>query len=58
MMKSLASLPETTSRIWPGLLVASVIAITAQFLSEHYGAPAMLLALLLGIAFHFLTEND
>jgi len=39
----------------PGILVATVLAITAQFLSEHYGAPAMLMALLLGIAFHFLA---
>ncbi|WP_112322063.1 YeiH family protein [Oceanibium sediminis] len=41
----------------PGLLVALVIALAAQFLSDHYGAPAMLLALLLGIAFHFLSEE-
>ena len=41
----------------PGLLVSLVLAITAQFLSDHYGAPAMLMALLLGIAFHFLAEE-
>lgn len=29
----------------------------AQFLSDHYGAPAMLMALLLGIAFSFLSEE-
>lgn len=40
-----------------GFCVALVIAVTAQFLSEHYGAPAMLMALLLGIAFHFLAEE-
>ena len=40
-----------------GFAVSVVIAITAQFLSEHYGAPAMLMALLLGIAFHFLAEE-
>lgn len=34
-----------------------VIAVAAQFLSEHYGAPAMLMALLIGIAFHFLAEE-
>jgi uncharacterized integral membrane protein (TIGR00698 family) len=34
-----------------------VVAVAAQFLSEHYGAPAMLMALLLGIAFHFLAEE-
>ena len=38
-----------------GFLVSAVIAVAAQFLSDHYGAPAMLMALLLGIAFHFLA---
>lgn len=40
----------------PGLAVATLVAVTAQFLSEHYGAPAMLMALLLGLALHFLAE--
>ena len=40
-----------------GFLVSAVVAVAAQFLSEHYGAPAMLMALLLGIAFHFLAEE-
>jgi len=33
------------------------IAVTAIFLSEHYGGPAMLFALLLGIAFNFLGNE-
>ncbi|MBT2132414.1 YeiH family protein [Aliiroseovarius lamellibrachiae] len=41
-----------------GFLVSVVLAAAAKFLSEHYGAPAMLMALLLGIAFHFLAEED
>ena len=41
----------------PGFAVSVLVAITAQFLSEHYGAPAMLMALLLGIALHFLSEE-
>jgi len=40
-----------------GILVSAVIAVAAQFLSEHYGVPAMLMALLLGMAFHFLAEE-
>ncbi|MBT0958950.1 YeiH family putative sulfate export transporter [Alphaproteobacteria bacterium KMM 3653] len=40
-----------------GFFVAAVVAAAAQFLSEHYGAPAMLMALLLGIAFNFLAED-
>jgi len=40
-----------------GFLVSVVVAVAAQFLSDHYGVPAMLMALLLGIAFHFLSEE-
>ncbi|MEM7523380.1 MAG: YeiH family protein [Pseudomonadota bacterium] len=43
--------------IAPGTGVAIVLAVTAKFLSEHYGAPAMLMALLLGMAFHFLAKD-
>lgn len=49
--------PTFFSTNGPGFAVAVVIAICAQFLSDHYGAPAMLMALLLGIAFHFLAEE-
>lgn len=40
-----------------GLFLAIVIATAATFLSEHYGAPVMLFALLIGMAFHFLHED-
>jgi len=44
-------------QMFPGLLAATTIAIAARFLAEHYDAPVMLFALLLGIGFHFLTED-
>ncbi|SDY88100.1 YeiH family protein [Citreimonas salinaria] len=44
--------------IFPGLLTAVTVALAARFLSEHYGAPVMLMALLLGMAFSFLSEDD
>ena len=50
-------LSHFVQEIGPGFGVSLVVAVTAQFLSEHYGAPAMLMALLLGIAFHFLAEE-
>jgi uncharacterized integral membrane protein (TIGR00698 family) len=50
-------LPEFLTTLMPGFLVSLVVAVAAQFLSDHYGAPAMLMALLLGIAFHFLAEE-
>jgi uncharacterized integral membrane protein (TIGR00698 family) len=43
--------------IYPGLLGAAVIGLAATWLSQHYGAPVMLFALLLGMAFHFLHEE-
>ena len=43
--------------LFPGFLVASLIALAAQFLSNNYQVPAMLMALLLGMAVHFLGED-
>lgn len=43
--------------LFPGVAMATIVAVCAQFLSEHYATPAMLLALLLGIAVNFLTEQ-
>ena len=45
-------------RLAPGALVAFTIAAAARFMSEHYAAPAMLFALLIGMAFHFLCEDQ
>ncbi|QJR16623.1 YeiH family protein [Usitatibacter palustris] len=42
---------------FPGITVAAVVAIAATFLSVHYRASAMLFALLLGMALHFLAEE-
>ncbi|WP_371037788.1 YeiH family protein [Rhodosalinus sp. FB01] len=53
-------LPRLRSRarsLFPGLLIAATVAMAARFLSLHHGAPVMLLALLLGMAFNFLTEE-
>lgn len=41
----------------PGLILCGLIALAAQFLSEHYGAPAMLMSLLLGLAVHPLADD-
>ncbi len=40
---------------FPGLMACGVVAAAATFLSEHYGAPVMLFALLLGLAMNFLS---
>jgi len=42
---------------FPGILLSAIIAVAATFLSEHYGGPVMLFALLLGMAFYFLSQD-
>ena len=42
-------------RLFPGVLACAVVAAAATFLSEHYGAPVMLFALLLGMTMNFLS---
>lgn len=43
------------SGLFPGLLVASGVALVAWFVSSHYGGPQLLYALLFGMAFHHLS---
>lgn len=54
----LPSLPERLRVLAPGLMLAITVAMAAQFLSTHYGAPVMLMAILLGMPLHFLAEDD
>ena len=42
----------------PGLMVCLVIAISTSFLSENYGGPQLLYALLIGLSLHFLYLNE
>ncbi|TCB68585.1 YeiH family protein [Acinetobacter sp. ANC 4178] len=41
----------------PGFAISLVAATAASFLSEHYGAPVMLFALLLGMGLNFLATD-
>ena len=41
----------------PGVVVAALVALAASWLSEHYHAPVMLFALLLGIAMNFVSAG-
>lgn len=50
------------ARVWlrthyPGVLLCTVIALSATFLAEHYGGPQLLYALLIGLSFHFMVKN-
>ena len=53
----MTDLVEKARANWPGICLAATLAMAASFLSMRYGAPAMLMGLLLGLAFHFLMEN-
>ena len=54
---SIAAWPHTARTLFPGVLACAVVAAAATFLSEHYGAPVMLFALLLGMAMNFLSGD-
>ena len=41
----------------PGVLLCGVIALAATFVAEHYGGPQLLYALLMGLAFHYLSRD-
>jgi len=53
----MSSLKEQAAELFPGIAIAGLVAISAQFLNEHYGAPAMLMAILLGMPLNFLSED-
>jgi uncharacterized integral membrane protein (TIGR00698 family) len=49
---------HTTLRdLFPGFAVVVLIALSSRFVSEHYGGPVMLYALLLGMACNFLSDT-
>ena len=49
--------PHRIKILFPGLLAVVTVAIASQFLSNYYGSPTMLFALLLGMGFHFLYDE-
>ena len=53
----ISTLGSRSRTLLPGLLVSAMVAAAATFLSEHYGAPVMLFALLLGLGLNFLAAD-
>ena len=49
---------NTLQAAMPGLLLSATIALAVRFVSDQLGGPAMLYALLFGMAFNFLTEDE
>lgn len=58
MNSLIIKLQDRLNRLFPGLIVVGTIAAAAGFLSLHYKAPVMLFALLIGIAFNFLSTDE
>ncbi len=49
---------NSASIVLPGLLASLVVGLAASFLSEHYSAPTMLFALLLGMSLNFVADDQ
>ena len=49
---------DTVRESIPGLLLSATIALAVRFVSDQLGGPAMLYALLFGMAFNFLCEDE
>lgn len=48
---------KTAMALLPGLALVAVIAMAALWLSEHYGPPAILMGLLIGLALNFASAD-
>ena len=58
LTRGLDDLQSRLKELAPGFFVAMMVAMSAQFVAEHSQAPAMLMALLFGMAISFLSESD
>ena len=52
---AITRLPAQGRQLFPGIMACGVVAAASTFLSQHYGAPVMLFALLIGLAMNFLS---
>ncbi|MFC6633402.1 YeiH family protein [Microbulbifer taiwanensis] len=53
----IAAIRERGRALFPGIVASVIVATAASFLSEHYDAPVMLFALLLGMTMNFLAAD-
>ncbi|MET0660441.1 MAG: putative sulfate exporter family transporter [Steroidobacteraceae bacterium] len=58
MFSGVTPLQARGRNLLPGLSASLVVAIAATFLAQHYGAPLMLFALLLGLCMNFLALDN
>lgn len=57
MTLKIAFANERIRPLAPGFMASAIVAAAASFLSEHYHAPVMLFALLLGMSMNFLAAD-
>lgn len=48
---------DNWKRLWPGIAICGIASIAAAWLSEHYGAPIILMGLLIGLSLNFVTSE-
>lgn len=53
----IAAWPAQAVSVWPGAAVCMLAAMAASFVAEHHGGPALLYALLMGLALNFLSDH-
>jgi len=54
-LATIQNMASPVRNLLPGFVTSIIVAVAATFLSEHYHAPVMLFALLLGMAMNFLS---
>ena len=50
--------PARARSLFPGVMACAVVAAAATFLGQHYGAPVLLFALLIGLGMNFLSSES
>lgn len=52
-----ASRKAIWQKLWPGIAICGIASLAASWLSEHYGAPIILMGLLIGLALNFVASD-
>lgn len=53
-----STVSDRARQLFPGVACCLALAMAATFVSDHYGGPTLLFALLFGIALHFLSQES
>ena len=60
--KGLTFFPDSSrsylTELLPGFMLCLVVGMAATFVSDHYGGPTILYALLMGMSLNYLSQED